>query len=91
MALRLLVAVSAELKLVVARFHDLDSDDHSWIIDQDKDGTREEHVHVIEAVTGQPAAEARRSYLFERENLYLYIQRWSHGHSLRLSVPVSFL
>lgn len=64
-ALKLLGAIDAELKLVIAGNHDLDLDKEYWNTHLDEDDEPEDHSHAIEIMKGDLAAEAGVKYLEE--------------------------
>lgn len=64
-ALRMLGAIDAELKLVIAGNHDLDLDESYRNTHLDEDDEPEDHAHAIEIMTGPLAAEAGVTYLAE--------------------------
>lgn len=69
-AVKMMGAVDAELKLVIAGNHDLDLDKPYWNSHLDEDDRPDDHLRAIEAVTGQLAAEAGVTYL--EEGMYTF-------------------
>ena len=64
-ALRLLGAMDAELKLVIAGNHDLELDEEFWSTHLDEGDELEDHRQAVEVMKGRLAAEAGVMYLEE--------------------------
>jgi predicted phosphodiesterase len=66
-ALKMLAAIPAELKLVIAGNHDLSLGPNYWktVPEDEQEGEKEDHEEALEIMTGKLAKEAGVTYLEE--------------------------
>lgn len=82
-ALKMLGAIDAELKLVIAGNHDLDLDQQFWDTHLDEGDEPEDHSRAMDVMTGSLAAEAGVTHL--KEGVYTFTLKSGARFSLYAS------
>jgi len=85
---KMLGAIDAEMKLVIAGNHDLDPDKPHWNTHLDEGDSPEDHNFAMEAMKGDLAAEAGVTYLEEGTNTFT-LNEQSQFHHLRIAIQIS--